>query len=125
MVNFVRDWGREHPRSASRRLGFIIDTNWGPVSGLLTGPTCGPCRFQDPVHARPPLDPPGRLASVSVISCLGEAIAIFFCTARTLSENGPRQFGHVRAKHHVLAGTGICHPECNRGGFGRPAVTIV
>ena len=125
MVNFVRDWGREHPRSASRRLGFTITVYRGLGGRLLAGPTCGPRSTKDPVHARPPLDSSGRAASISVIFCVGGVAVGFFRTARTLPENGPRQFGHVRARHHDLVGTGIRHAEGICAGFGRPAVTIV
>jgi hypothetical protein len=66
MVNFVCDWGREHPRSASRRLGFAIDTNRDLCGKLLADPTCGSRYPQDPVHAHLPSDPPGRAACIVV-----------------------------------------------------------
>jgi len=66
MVNFVCDWGRGHPRSASRRLGFGIDTSRDLCGRLLAGPTRGPRCPQDPVHARLPLDPPGRAVCIVV-----------------------------------------------------------
>jgi len=122
VVNFVRDRGREHPRSASRHLGFTINSCKGPVSGLLVGLTCGPGHLQDPIP--PLLDPPGRAGSISVISYFGEAIVGFFCTARTLPKNCPRKFRHVRVRD-VLAGTGTRHAEVNCARFGRPAVTTV
>ena len=125
MVNFVHDRGREHPRSASRRLGFAIDSHRDLGGRLLAGPTCGPRCIQDPVRARPPLDPPGRAAFISVLSWFGGVTASFFCIARTLLEKGPRQFRNVRARHHVLARTNIRDAEGDRAGFGRLAITIV
>src|SRR6266850_3166777 len=48
MVNSLRVWGREPPRSGSRRLGFMINLYWDLGGRLVAGPTRGPCRLQDP-----------------------------------------------------------------------------
>ena len=71
VVNFVRDWGRELPCSASRRLGYIVNLCRGPVSGLLAGPTCEPRGLQDPVPPHLLLDPPGQAACIVVVTFLG------------------------------------------------------
>ena len=90
MVHFVRDRGREHPRSASRLLGFTIDTNRDLVGGFLTGPTCGPCRFQDPIPPPLLLGPSGRAACIVIV---------------TLLELGPHGCCHVCSGRYCLART--------------------
>ena len=82
--------GREHPRSASRRLGFTINSFWGLAGRLLTGPTCGPCRFQDPCPPHLLLDPSGRAACIVILTLLElsphgcrHACSGGYCLART------------------------------------------
>jgi hypothetical protein len=48
VVNALRTWGREPLRSASRRLGFIVDSLFGnPGHRLMVGPSSGSRCLQD------------------------------------------------------------------------------
>jgi hypothetical protein len=51
----------------------------------------------------------------------------YVSTTRLLSSGARQRLGcrHVRARHHVLAGTGVRDAEGYRTMFARPAVTIV
>jgi len=106
VVNFRRDRGREHPRSASHRLGFTINSCRGPVSGLLAGLTCGPRRLQDPVPPPLLLDPPCR-AACALVTFLG------LCGCR-----------HVCSGRYCLAGAQFYQAKGRCVDVGRPPTIV-
>jgi len=85
MVKLLRVLDREPLRSASRRLGFMIGSDWGP-GARLSGPTRVPRRPQDPIVGHLPL---GLLApsATSTVVCLYDPVTSgFIGTTRPLWE---------------------------------------
>jgi hypothetical protein len=54
MTNFLRRRGCEPPRSATRRLEFVINHCWGPGGRAVAGLTCRPRCLQNPSHGHLP-----------------------------------------------------------------------
>src|SRR5712691_9911001 len=95
MVKLLRVLNCEHLRSASRRLGFIVELfSWGP-GARLSGPTRVPRRPQDPIDGHLPLGLLAPSASLTVDHLYDPFSSVFIGTTRPLSGACPWQCWHV------------------------------